>query len=66
MTDDAVSGLPFPSDTEIDEVLAEFEGDHRMAIAALLQDLATLAGDYQGSVSKGFVRGAAPSRLKRA
>lgn len=53
---------------ETDEVLAGFGGDHRKAIAALLQDLATLAGDCEGSVSKGFIRSAAPaaSRLKRA
>ena len=50
-----------PTDAEIDEVLAEFGGDHGKAIATLLQDLATPAGDYEGSVSRGFVCHAEPA-----
>lgn len=50
-----------PTDAEIDEVLAEFGGDAREAIAALLRDLATLAGDYEGSISKGYVRCGLPN-----
>ena len=48
---------------DIDDVLAEFGGDHRAAIGALLYDLATLASDYGGAVSRGFVRGAVPELL---
>ena len=50
----------YPTDTDVDEVLQEFGGDPRAAIAALLRDLATLAADYDGSVSRGFVRNAIP------
>jgi hypothetical protein len=40
-----------------DLVLAEFGGDARAAIRALLHDVAILAQDYEVAVSKGFVRG---------
>ena len=51
----------YPTDADVDEVLQEFDGDPRAAISALLLDLATLATDYDGSVSKGFVRNAIPN-----
>jgi hypothetical protein len=43
--------------TEVDEVLAEFGGDARAAIGALLDDLATLVADAEEAVSRGFLRG---------
>ena len=56
----------FPAETDIDDVLAEFGGDHRAAIGALLRDLAVLASDYESTVSRGFVRGFAfELRLRR-
>jgi hypothetical protein len=42
---------------EIDGVIAEFGGDCRRAIRALLHDLTQLALDSAAAVSKGFVRG---------
>jgi hypothetical protein len=45
------------TDEEIDALVAEFGGDHRAAIRALLHDLTELALDSEASVSKGFVRG---------
>lgn len=47
---------PFPSEADVDVVLAEFGGDHRTAIRALLHDVAALAADYDLSVSRGYVR----------
>jgi hypothetical protein len=40
-----------------DEVLAEFNGDARAAIAALLHDLDTLARDAARATSRGYTRG---------
>ena len=51
---------------EIDTVLAEFGGDARLAIAALLHDLTTLAEDCSNVVSIGFVRGHMPSKAKKS
>jgi hypothetical protein len=54
---------PSPEDTdlsreaEVDEVLAEFEGDARAAIRALLDDQTTLLADADRSVSRGYLRG---------
>lgn len=45
------------TDEEIDAVLAEFGGDARQAIRALLHDLTRLAIDAEASVSRGYVRG---------
>ncbi len=42
---------------EVDQVLAEFGGDARAAIRALLDDLATLVDDAEEAVSRGFLRG---------
>ena len=44
-------------DAEVEAVLAEFGGDARAAIRALLHDLAVLAADAEASTSRGFVRG---------
>lgn len=51
---------PYPTEADIDAVLHEFGGDAREAIRALLHDLAVLAGDYEASVSHGYVRGEMP------
>jgi hypothetical protein len=48
---------PFPSEAEIDAVLAEFGHDPRAAIRALLRDLDMLARDAEASTSRGYVRG---------
>lgn len=45
------------SDAAIDAVLAEFGGDPRAAIGALLYDLDALAADATSLVSRGYVRG---------
>lgn len=47
----------FPSDADVDAALAEFGGDHRATIRALLHDLSVLAEDREENVSSGFVRG---------
>jgi hypothetical protein len=46
-----------PSDEEIDAIIAEFGGDPKAAIRALLHDLTELALDYEAAVSRGYVRG---------
>ena len=46
-----------PSDEEIDAIIAEFGGDPKAAIRALLHDLTELALDSQAAVSRGYVRG---------
>jgi hypothetical protein len=43
------------SDEEVDALLAEFGGDPRKAIRALLHDLTELAIDSEAAVSRGFV-----------
>ena len=45
------------TDEDIDAIIAEFDGDPRAAILALLHDLTQLALDSEAVVSKGFVRG---------
>jgi hypothetical protein len=46
----AASTQPDASDqTDVDSVLAEFAGDHRAAIEALLHDLQVLARDAEAS-----------------
>jgi hypothetical protein len=45
------------SQQEVDAVLAEFGGDARAAITALLHDLHMLAHDAEASTSHGYVRG---------
>lgn len=48
---------PVVTDADIDAVLAEFGGDAREAIRALLHDVAALARGFEGQVSRGYVRG---------
>ncbi len=63
---DSDHDLLHATDADVDAVLAEFGGNARAAIKALLHDLALLAGDYEKSVSRGFVRGDIPrAELKR-
>ncbi|MGL5447259.1 MAG: hypothetical protein ACRDBL_08125 [Rhabdaerophilum sp.] len=42
---------------EIDALLAEYEGNARAVIAALLHDIAVLASDAESRTSRGYVRG---------
>lgn len=66
MADDrSKPGSAYPSEAEIDAVLAEFGGDAREAIRALLHDLAALAADFEANVSHGFVRGDVPALVRR-
>ena len=44
-------------DEEIDAIIAEFGGDPRVAIRALLHDLMQIALDSEAAVSRGYVRG---------
>ncbi|AOO82200.1 hypothetical protein BHK69_18710 [Bosea vaviloviae] len=53
------------SEQEIDDVLAEFDGDARAAIRALLHDQAELIRDAQQAVSRGFIRGAFSAGARR-
>lgn len=53
----APAETPATDETAVDEVLVEFGGDARKAIAALLHDLDALAADARSVVSRGFVRG---------
>lgn len=46
-----------PTEEEIDAVIAEFDGDMRDAMRALMHDMAVLAADLSGVVSRGYVRG---------
>ena len=57
---------PCPTNADIDAVLAEFGGDAREVIRALLHDLTVMACDYEAAVSRGYVRGAVPARKKRS
>ena len=50
-----------PTEAEIDVVVAEFDGDLRATIRALLHDLAVLALDGAVAVSRGYVRGRWPN-----
>lgn len=56
---------PVPDRGRVDAVIYEFKGDAREAIRALLHDIAVLAGDFEASVSHGFVRGAVPKLVLR-
>ncbi len=47
---------PADDDTAIDAALAEFNGDARATIRALLHDIDALAADARSLVSRGFVR----------
>lgn len=48
---------PAALQAEIDSLLAEYQGDARAVIAALLHDIAVLADDAESRTSRGFVRG---------
>ena len=48
---------PDANETQIDAVLAEFGGDPRAAICALLHDLTIIIEDAEAAVSRGYVRG---------
>ena len=50
------------ADPDVEAVLAEFGGNPRVAIRALLDDLGTLAGDYARDVSPGFIRAGTMAR----
>lgn len=53
------------TDEEIDAIIAEFGGDARLAIRALLHDLTRIARDCEAAVSRGYVRGnLLPFRLR--
>jgi hypothetical protein len=53
------------TDEDIEAVIAEFGGDPRQAIRALLHDLTQIALDCEASVSRGYVRGRLlPFRLR--
>ena len=55
------------TDEEIDAIIAEFGGDARLAIRALLHDLTQIALDCEAAVSRGYVRGnLLPFRLREA
>lgn len=55
------------SDEDVDAVIAEFGGDPRQAIRALLHDLAELAADSNAAISRGYVRGRlVPFQSRRA
>jgi hypothetical protein len=56
---------PEVSEQEIDEVLAEFDGDARAALRALLHDQAELIRDAQQAVSRGFIRGVFAAGARR-
>lgn len=47
---------PWPTEADIDAVIAEYEGDIRALTRALLTDLATLAADRERQVSHGYLR----------
>jgi hypothetical protein len=56
-----------PTDEEIDALVAEFGGNAREAIRALLHDLTELAIDSEAAVSRGYVRGELlPFRLRQS
>ncbi len=55
------------TDEEIDAIVAEFGGDPRAAIRALVHDLTQIALDSEDAVSRGYVRGnLLPFRVARA
>ncbi len=56
-TESAPAPEPNAIEAEIDEVLAEFGGDWRAAIGALLHDLSAVLLDADRSSSRGFLRG---------
>lgn len=53
----AVSESNESTEADLDAVIAQFGGDVRATIRALLYDIAVLAADFSRSVSHGYVRG---------
>ena len=51
-------------EADIDAALAEFGGDARATIRALLHDIGVLASDAQAVISRGYVRGVAFSSAR--
>ena len=49
-----------PTEAEIDAALAEFGGDARATIRALLHDLNELAADHAGDIALGHVLAGSP------
>ena len=45
-----------PDSDAVEAIIAEFGGDARAAIRALLHDIDVLSRDYSSSVSRGYVR----------
>lgn len=51
-------GVPYvPTDEDVEAVLAEFDGDPKRAIRALLEDIGVLADDRRKNVSYGAIYG---------
>ncbi|MBN8942799.1 MAG: hypothetical protein J0H01_25075 [Rhizobiales bacterium] len=51
-------GVPYvPTDEDVEAVLAEFDGDPKRAIRALLEDIGVLADDRRKNVSYGSIYG---------
>lgn len=57
MSEQGRTSVAMATDEEVDAIIAEFGGDPRQAVRALLCDLTTLAIDSEASVSRGYVRG---------
>ena len=47
----------YPTEADVDAVIAEAAGDAREAVRMLLSDLDALAWDHNASVSHGFIYG---------
>lgn len=51
-------GVPYvPTDEDVEAVLAEFDGDPKRAIRALLEDIGVLADDRRKNVTYGAIYG---------
>ena len=53
--------MPAEIEREIDDLLAEFDGDARAALRAVLADFNTIVADYEATISSGFVRRIKPT-----
>lgn len=54
---EATTAPAYPTDADVDAVIAEASGDAREAVRMLLSDLDALARDHNASVSHGFIYG---------
>ena len=43
-------------EVELDELVAEFDGDLRAALRAFLSDFRTIVRDYESTISSGYAR----------